>query len=127
MGRSAKRYKNDNINRKKLFLINQKKRRRLTIFMTISITISSILISQKIIMYNNCKEISSAVEYLMTKNVDNALLRVQTIELKFSDGETAVVEAFGLSKEKPHQSTNVECHLRKKNNLWKLENSYILR
>ena len=78
-------------------------------------------------MYNNCKEISSAVEYLMTKNVDNALLRVQTIELKFSDGETAVVEAFGLSKEKPHQSTNVECHLRKKNNLWKLENSYILR
>lgn len=95
--------------------------------MAISITISSILISQKIIMYNNCKEISSAVEYLMTKNVDNALLRVQTIELKFSDGETAVVEAFGLSKEKPHQSTNVECHLRKKNNLWKLENSYILR
>lgn len=127
MSRSKKKYKNNDINRKKLFLIKQKKRRRLTLFITISIIVSSIVIYKKVVMYNNCKEISTAVEYLMTQNVENALLRVKTMELKFSDGETAVVKVFGLSKEKPHQSTNVECHLRKKNNLWKLENSYILR
>lgn len=127
MSRSKKRYKNNDINGKKLFLIKQKRRRRLTLFMTILIIISSVVLYKKVVMYTNCKEISTAVEYLMTQNVENALLRVQTMELNFSDGETAVVKVFGLSKKKPHQSTNVECHLKKKNNLWKLENSYLLR
>lgn len=127
MVNNRRRSRNKKISRRERFLINQKKRRRLAILIITLIVALTAFTAKKVFAYVKCQEISTAVEYLMTSNVDNALLRVQTMELKFSNGETAVVEASGLSKEKPHQSRNVECHLRKKNNSWRLENSYILK
>lgn len=127
MGNNRRRPRNKKISRRERFLIKQKKRRKLAVLIIALLIALTAFTAKKVFAYVKCQDISTAVEYLMTSNVDNALLRVQTMELKFSDGETAVVEASGLSKEKPRQSRKVECHLKKKNNSWKLENSYILK
>ena len=127
MGNNTNKNLNKKISRKELFKINQRKRRRISLCIILLLILSSIFIAKKTFTYFKCKDISTAVEYLMTTNVDNAFLRVKNMELKFSDGSYAVVEAFGLSKEKPHTSQKVECHLIKKNNIWKLNNSYLLK
>lgn len=127
MGNNRRRPRNKKLSQRERFLINKKKRRRLALLIIALIIALTALTAKNVFAYVKCQDISTAVEYLMTTNVANALLRVQTMELKFSDGDTAVVDASGLSKEKPHQSRKVECHLRKKNNSWKLENSYILK
>ena len=112
--------------RKERYKMRQRKRRRITLAVICVFLIVGGFVTNKIITYKKCQNISSAVEYYTTSNIDNSLLRVQNMELKFSDGDTAVVTASGLSKEKPHESRKVECHLKKSNNSWKLENLYKL-
>ena len=114
------------ITRLERFKIKQRKRRRITLVIFCVLIAVGGFLTKEVIAYKKCQDISSAVEYYMTSNIDEALLRVQNMELKFSDGSTAVVEASGLSKEKPHESKKVECHLIKNNNSWKLENLYTL-
>ena len=95
--------------RKERYKMRQRKRRRITLAVICVFLIVGGFVTNKIITYKKCQNISSAVEYYTTSNIDNSLLRVQNMELKFSDGDTAVVTASGLS-----------------NNSWKLENLYKL-
>lgn len=127
MGNNINKSLNKKLTRKESFKIKQRKRRRISLCVISLLILITAFAAKKIFTYFKCKNISTAVEYLMTTNVDNAFLRVQNMELKFSDGSFAVVEAFGLTKEKPHASQKIECHLSKKNNIWKLDNSYILK
>lgn len=115
------------LSKKEVFIKNQKKRRKVTYFVILIFIVTLSIGFKKAYMYFSCKDLSSAVEYHMTSNKEIPLLRVQSMKLKFSNGDSAVVEAFGLTKEKPHESKSLECHLKKKNNYWKLENLYVLQ
>ncbi|MDO5038709.1 hypothetical protein [Clostridium sp.] len=122
----AKIKRNRRLTRREKY-IRMQKRRRTFFILILSISLITVFTTKKVYAYIKCQDISSAVEYIMTSNIDNALLRVQTMKLKFSDGNSAVVEISGLSKNKPHESLKVECHLKYSNNHWKLENSYLLK
>lgn len=75
-----------------------------------------------------CTDLQYAIEYYLTSGRDdNRLMRVQTITLVFSDNDSAIVQAFGLRKDKPHSQIGVEGHFSKGHlNSWKLEDSYLV-
>ena len=64
------------------------------------ITIVSFFITHDLYISSNSKDLGFAVEYNFTSGFssESKLLRVQKMSLIYSDGETAVVEASGLSK-----------------------------
>lgn len=69
-------------------------------------------------------DLAYAVEYNFTHGFlsKNKLLRVQKMSLIYSDGESAVVEASGLSKEKPHKEVSVKGSFKKDSNKsWQLD------
>lgn len=88
------------------------------------IIIISFFITHNIYIYSNCKDLGFAVEYNFTTGFssENKLLRVQKMSLVYCDGETSVVEASGLSKNKPHKNISVKGSFKKDNNKsWCLE------
>lgn len=111
---------------------NQKKRKRTKRIITNISTFSLLLVIGYIIcqiyLTNRCKDLQYAVDYYLTSgNEEDRLLRVKNITLVFSDKDTAVIEAYGLNKSKPHATTAIEGHFRKDSfDSWKLENTYII-
>jgi hypothetical protein len=88
------------------------------------IIIASFFITQNIYISSNSRDLGFAVEYNFTAGFssENKLLRVQKMSLIYSDGETAVVEASGLSKTSPHKNTSIRGSFKKDNNKsWYLE------
>lgn len=88
------------------------------------IIIISFFITHNIYISSNCKDLGFAVEYNFTTGFssENKLLRVQKMSLVYCDGETSVVEASGLSKNKPHKNISVKGSFKKDNNKsWCLE------
>jgi hypothetical protein len=88
------------------------------------ITIVSFFITYNIYIYNNSKDLGFAVEYNFTSRFssENKLLRVQKMSLVYCDGETAIVEASGLSSNTPHKNTSVTGSFKKNTNKsWYLE------
>lgn len=82
------------------------------------ITITSIFITNNLYIRNNSKDLGFAVEHNLTTGFssENKLLRVQKMSLIYFDGETAIVEASGLSKNSPHQITSIKGSFKKDNN-----------
>jgi len=88
------------------------------------IIITSYFITNKLYISSNSKDLGFAVEYNLTTGFssENKLLRVQKMSLLYFDGETAVVEASGLSKTSPHKTTSVKGSFKKDaNKSWILE------
>lgn len=106
---------------------NLRKKRKLIISLIISLTliiITSFFITHHIYISSNSKDLGFAVEYNFTNGFssENKLLRVQKMSLLYNDGETAVVEASGLSKASPHKSTAIKGSFKRdKNKSWYLE------
>jgi len=102
-------------------------RRRSILSLIISlglIAIASFFITHNIYISSNSKDLEFAVEYNFTTGFssENKLLRVQKMSLIYCDGETSVVEAYGLSKSEPHKNTSIKGSFRKDNNKsWYLE------
>ena len=84
-------------------------------------------ITKEIYIQKRCVDLAYSVEHYFTDgfNKKNKLLRVQEMSLIYSDGENAVVEASGLSKEEPHKKTTLKGNFKKdKNNSWILDELY---
>ncbi|GAA0077525.1 hypothetical protein UT300005_19030 [Clostridium sp. CTA-5] len=132
-----------NKNRNKPLKLNKHKKKRLNkhrkkkilksylrIFLSLFIIISiGFFTAKKLYLTNKCTDLAYSVEYNFTSGLSDKdkLLRVQQMDLIYSDGETAVVEASGLSKSEPHKQTSLQGNFRKdKNNSWILEKIYPL-
>ena len=104
-----------------------RKKRKLLLSLIISlglIIIASFFITRDIYISSSSKDLGFAVEYNFTNGFssENKLLRVQKMSLIYNDGETAVVEASGLSKASPHESTSIKGSFKKDDNKsWYLE------
>ncbi len=88
------------------------------------ITIVSFFITHNLYICSNSKDLGFAVEYNFTSGFssESSLLRVQKMSLIYCDGETAIVEASGLSKSEPHKNVSVKGGFKKDNNKsWYLE------
>lgn len=89
------------------------------------ITITALLLARNYYISVKSTDLSYAVEYNFTRGLisKNKLLRVQKMSLIYSDGETAIVEASGLSKNEPHKSVSITGNFKKDNHKsWYLEN-----
>lgn len=99
-------------------LLKSKRRKMLRLIIPlVVITITSIFITYGLYINGNSKDLGFAVEYNLTTGFssENKLLRVQKMSLIYFDGETAIVEASGLSKTQPHQTTSVKGSFKKNN------------
>jgi hypothetical protein len=88
------------------------------------IIIVSFFITHNIYINSNSKDLGFAVEYNFTTGLpsENKLLRVQKMSLIYYDGESAVVEASGLSKKAPHKLISVKGSFKQNaNKSWHLE------
>ena len=105
--------------------IRAKRRVMLSLIISIGIiTTASFFITHNLYICSNSKDLEFAVEYNFTTGFssENKLLRVQKMSLIYCDGETAVVEASGLSKNEPHKNVSLKGSFRKDNNKsWYLE------
>ena len=89
------------------------------------ITITALLLARNYYISVKSTDLSYAVEYNFTRGLisKNKLLRVQKMSLIYSDGETAIVEASGLSKNEPHKSVSITGNFKKDSHKsWYLEN-----
>ena len=105
--------------------IRAKRRVILSLIISIGlITLVSFLITRNLYISSNSKDLEFAVEHNFTAGFssENKLLRVQKMSLIYCDGETAVVEASGLSKNEPHKNVSIKGSFKKDNNkVWCLE------
>lgn len=106
-------------------LKKQRKKRRITLLVCGVLIIGIGFLSYKLYIKNKCKDLGYAVEhYLTSKKADDRLLRVQNMTLVFSDNNTAIVKAYGLSSEEPHAKSAVEGMFRKDSlDSWTLEST----
>lgn len=81
----------------------------------------------KIYINNKCTDLYFATEYFLTKGSSNRLLRVQNFELVFLDNDMAIIEAFGLNKESPHEEVTLRATFKRNNNVWKLHKNSVYR
>ena len=106
-------------------IIRAKRRSILSLIISLGlITIASFFITHSMYISSNSKDLEFAVEYNFTTGFssENKLLRVQKMSLIYCDGENAVVEASGLSKNEPHKNISVRGSFRKDNTKsWYLE------
>ncbi|MBW6408624.1 hypothetical protein [Clostridium weizhouense] len=119
---------------KKKRLNKRKKKKLIKSYLRISLVLFAIIsigffTAKKLYIMNKCSDLAYSVEHNFTSGLSNKnkLLRVQEMDLIYSDGKTAVVEASGLSKSEPHKQTSLQGNFRKdKNNSWILEEIYPL-
>ena len=107
-------------------LKKQRRKRRISLLICGVLVIGiGFFIGYKLYIKNKCKDLGYAVEhYLTSKKADDGLLRVQNMTLVFSDDTTAIVKAYGLSKEEPHEKSAVEGMFRKDSlDSWDLEST----
>lgn len=109
----------------KNIIIKAKRRAILSLIISLGlIVMTSFFVTHNIYISSNSKDLEFAVEYNFTTGFlsENKLLRVQKMSLIYCDGETAVVEASGLSKNEPHKNVSVRGSFRKDNTKsWYLE------
>lgn len=107
-------------------LKRKKKKRRIVLYLCITLILSlGAFLSYKLYIKNKCKDLGYAVDHYLTSNkADDRLLRVQNMTLVFSDDNTAIVKAYGLSNAAPHEQTGVEGMFRKNSlDSWTLEST----
>ncbi len=121
-----------NIPLEEISLIRKKRKRlqgraivksKLKIMLSLSISLAliaatSLLVADNLYVYSNSKDLEFVVERNFTSGFspENKLLRVQRISLVYYDTDTAIVEAFGLSKEAPHKSTSIKGSFKRDSN-----------
>lgn len=98
-----------------------KSKRKVILSLVISlglIIMTSFLIADNLYIYANSKDLEFVVEHNFTSGFSsvNKLLRVQRMSLVYYDTNTAIVEAFGLSKNTPHKNTSIKGSFKRDNN-----------
>lgn len=94
----------------------------------LTFTFFTLLCVYKLYIKNRCKDLNYAVNYYLTEPSDgNSLARINHSSLVFSDTDTAVVTAYGLSKAAPHKKTICKGIFRRApSNSWTLDDYHIL-
>lgn len=103
----------------------KKRRLRLLISSTIFITFifCSVFFSYKAYINNKCKNIQLAVDYHLTHISDDKvnLLRVKNFDIITLDKNYIHIQAFGLTKKKPHKEIKVDAEfIKDPNGVWNL-------
>lgn len=114
---------------KRAKLRKMKIRRRISILVLLLILIGVSFFVRDRILIAKCQDLYYATEHYMTTGVfnSNKLLRVQTMKLIFSDTDSAVVEAQGLSDKAPNPRTTYKAFFKKNSNdSWTLEKSVLV-
>src|SRR5471030_3098477 len=110
-------------------MIRAKRKVMLSLIISVGlISLVSFFIAHNVYISNSSKDLGFAVEYNFTtgSSSENKLLRVQKMSLIYCDGETAIVEASGLSKNEPHKNISLKGSFKKNNNKsWSLEKIFI--
>ena len=81
----------------------------------IIITLTAFFVARDSYISAKSMDLSYSVEYNFTHGFlsKDKLLRVQRMSLIYSDGESAVVEVFGLAKEEPHKEVSIKGNFKK--------------
>lgn len=98
-----------------------KSKRKIMLSLLISLALIAatlFLAADNLYVYSNSKDLEFVVERNFTSGFssENRLLRVQRISLVYYDTDTAIVEAFGLSKKAPHKSTSIKGSFKRDSN-----------
>lgn len=95
------------IKQKKIAAKRRKQRQKLFFISIGIIIIGSIILTKNLYIMISSKDLSFAVDYNFTNGYPEKekLLRVQYMTLISREGDTAVVEVSGLTKESPHRNT----------------------
>ena len=107
--------------------IRAKARQRSMIYMSLCLCIISLtafFVARNSYISTKSTDLAYAVEYNFTHGFlsKDRILRVQKMTLIYSDGESAVVEASGLSKEKPHKQVSLKGSFKRDSNKsWHLD------
>ena len=118
----------ENLTRVQRLKMKKRRRRLLAIIIgVVLITISSLII-RNIYIKNKCEDLYYSANYNLTSRFNSEkLLRVNNMTLVFSDNETAMVEAYGLSTEAPHRTIGIKGRFMKSaSGSWGLEDTYSL-
>lgn len=85
------------------------------IFSLLLIIISSSFLTHNLYIEINSKDLQFAAEHNFTAGFfsKDKLLRVQNMSLIYSDGESSIIEAYGLSKSEPHKKVIIKGIFRK--------------
>lgn len=127
MGRQSKRKK---LMIKRKVRLKQRRKR----FFLASITFLSFIIIfttfiYKLYVNSKCKDLSYAITYSLTNKSERnqRLMDVTESTLVFQDDDTAIVLASGLSKKKPHSTTNIKGYLKKDHSgVWELNKTSLI-
>lgn len=107
-------------------LLKAKRKKLLHLIISLGlIIITSIFLTHNLYILHNSTDLGFAVEYNLTSSFssENKLLRVQQMSLIYFDGDTAIVEASGLSKNPPHKMTSIKASFKKDSNkCWIFQN-----
>lgn len=110
---------------KRTILLRSKRKKIIYLITTLGlITITSFFTIHTLYIRSNSKDLGFAVEYNLTTGFssENKLLRVQKMSLVYFDGENAIVEASGLSKNPPHEITSIRGNFKKDSDkIWVFE------
>lgn len=105
-----------------------KRRKNIKIIFVVLFVFFIAFMCNKTYINNKCRDLYFATEYFLTKGSNNRLLRVQNFELVFLDNNMAIVEAFGLNKESPHEEVTIRATFKRNNkNTWKLDKNSVTR
>ena len=122
------RHKTDthNLTRGQRLKKKRKRRKIKTIIIVVLLVAISSFIIRELYLNNECKDLYYSANYNLTSTFSNEkLMRVNNMTLIFSDNETAMVDAYGLSTESPHKTIGIRGRfLKSPSGTWELENTY---
>lgn len=112
--------------------VRLKQRRKKFILTSIAFLCSAILITTlcyKFYVNSKCKDLSYAINYNLTNKSEKnqRLIDVLNSNLVFQDEDSAIVEASGFSKAKPHNNTNIKGFFKKTSSgVWTLDKTSLI-
>ncbi|MEG2869560.1 MAG: hypothetical protein RR894_17645 [Terrisporobacter sp.] len=109
----------------------KKRRKRFLIasiaFLSFAIIFTSLI--YKLYVNSKCKDLSYAINYTLTTKAEKneRLMDIQQSNLIFQDDDTAIVEASGFAKKKPHSNTTIKGYFKKTNfGVWQLSKTSLI-
>lgn len=123
-------------NKKKDLMIKRKvrlkKRRKKFLIASVAFLSFAIIFTSlfyKLYVNSKCKDLSYAINYTLTNTADKdqRLLDIKKSNLVFQDEDTAIVEASGFAKKKPHSNTSIKGHFKKTTSgVWQLSKTSLI-
>ena len=108
--------------------MNSRKKSKKFILLLITIAFLCLFIKHRITLYKS-KELTFAVEHYFTSSIlmNPKLYNIYSLYVKFSDGNIAVIEVYGLENKPPHRQVKYKVFAEKSYaGYWKIKKSVIM-